>query len=711
MSVELASAPDPPTDLEPGSLGAGAAGEEIIAASSAAVLLTPTAVVNGEAVPQVEKQAQPSGPKPQEQKHKFIGNYEILKTVGEGSFARVKLAIHRLTNQKVAIKVIDKERLPDNYSMKNIHREAQIMRMLDHPNIIQLYEVMETKKELFLVLEYAAGGELLDYIVSHGRLKENEARKFVQQIVSALGYCHSHNIAHRDLKSENLLLGDDQSIKISDFGLSNLYEKGATLGTCCGSPVYSAPELIEGKRYVGPEVDAWSLGINLYAMVVGDLPFANSNLTALYESILKGKYEVPDHVSPECKDLISKLLVINPHKRYTCAQVQEHPWMTMTGSFLTSDEESEDVPKLRPQNEEELDNEILEHLEQMGFEASAAASSVLQGKFNQAAGTYLLLLTQKKQEIAKYGAEMVMKKQQAQQAEKAVAAAAASAAGTHPAVAVGAGTMEELEAMNRKIAEDRERMNDGTTSEALANMMIEWERARLNPSTPPTTSPKASRAVIPNALAVTSKDKGKRQRAKTMASGVPAYRGVENRKESVVSANHYHQSDGTGLLSASVLTPQNAISRSRVRAAQDGIHEVGHCSGISSSHSEFSLMEKGTDEGPHSFNSKSGGAGVSHRRPSQSVIVNCASPWVAAKPTTAADHGAHGRLPSMPVHQRSKSIAPSSILPPLVSTTESNGLKSNHTAMIDIASASSGNSMNRDEGMDNLNRGRQASRW
>ncbi|KAI8829753.1 kinase-like domain-containing protein [Chytridium lagenaria] len=394
--------------------------------SSNVVLLTPTAVVNGQ-----DKVAV--------QKHKFMGNYEILKTVGEGSFARVKLAIHRLTNQKVALKVIDKERLPDEYSLKNIHREAQIMRMLDHPNIIQLYEVMETKKELFLVLEYASGGEVLDYIVAHGRLKEKEARKFIGQIVSALEYCHNLNIAHRDLKSENLLLDTDMSIKISDFGLSNIFEQGKTLGTCCGSPVYSAPELIEGKRYVGPK---WT----------HDLPFANSNLTALYESILKGKYDVPDFLSP--------------------AQVKEHPWMTMSGK---------------------LDKDILEHLEQMGFEMEAAIVSVLQGKFNQAAGTYLLFKIQ---------AEKI--------AASASIAAAPSSSGSHSA---GQGAMEELEVMNRKIAEDRERMNDGTTSEALAKMMIEWERNKVTSVASPTGgSPKASRAVLNGPSLKEKQGKGREQK-------------------------------------------------------------------------------------------------------------------------------------------------------------------------------------------------------
>ncbi|KAJ3388151.1 Map microtubule affinity-regulating kinase [Entophlyctis sp. JEL0112] len=337
-----------------------------------------------------------------EEKHKHIGNYEILKTVGEGSFAKVKVAVHRITKQKVALKIIDKDRLPDEYSLKNIHREAQIMRLLDHPSVIQLYEVMETKKELFLVLEFAVGGELLDYIVARGRLHEKEAH----------------------------------------FGLSNLFDRSKKLITCCGSPVYSAPELIEGKRYTGPEVDCWSLGINLYAMVVGDLPFADSNLTALYNSILKGVYHVPDFVSTgtidiskakgfhfpttECRDLISKLLERNPEKRWTISQAQAHPWVTH-GVITYTPTTSSTVAKMRPRSEAELDPEIMEQIVAMGFDRHAAAASIVGGKFNQAAGTYYLMAVQKRTE-----AEKLLRAQKARAAAEAVATSAATAAVASP---------------------------------------------------------------------------------------------------------------------------------------------------------------------------------------------------------------------------------------------------------------------------------------
>ncbi|KAJ3304524.1 Map microtubule affinity-regulating kinase [Kappamyces sp. JEL0829] len=307
----------------------------------------------------------------------FVGNYEILHTIGEGSFA------------KVAIKIIDKTKLPDDYAVKNMYREAQILRILDHPNIIKLFEVMETKKSLFLILEYASGGEFLEYIISHGRLDESEAKSYTKQLISALEHSHSHNIVHRDLKAENFLLDANMELKISDFGLSNFYDSKSLLQTCCGSPVYSAPELIEGKKYTGPEVDVWSLGINVYAMVVGDLPFADANLSALYDSILKGKYKIPDFVSADCRDFISKLLVINPKKRSTLAQLYDHPWLSSTITFL--EPLSETFDPFRPKDETQMDTKVLDTMEQMGLDRKTTVQSVLTGKFNQAAGLYFLL--------------------------------------------------------------------------------------------------------------------------------------------------------------------------------------------------------------------------------------------------------------------------------------------------------------------------------
>ncbi|KAJ3326263.1 hypothetical protein HDV06_000139 [Boothiomyces sp. JEL0866] len=327
-------------------------------------------------------------------KGSVVGNYQLLETIGEGSFAKVKIAIHQPTQQKVAIKIIDKTKMTDEYSIKNVHREAQVLRSLDHPNIIKLFEVMETKKNIFLILEYAEGGELLEYIVEKGKLREEEAKRLTKQVLSAIEHAHSMKIVHRDLKAENLLLDENMNIKISDFGLSNYYDPKNFLQTCCGSPVYSAPELIDGKHYIGPEVDIWSLGINVYAMVVGDLPFADSNLTALYESILKGKYELPEHVTPDCRDFLSKMLQTQPKKRSTCAQLTEHIWLTESSSFL--DPMGSEYKSFRPRSEDQIDQKILDLMfEKMAIDKKQTIQSLLQGKFNQIAGTYYLLAYQR----------------------------------------------------------------------------------------------------------------------------------------------------------------------------------------------------------------------------------------------------------------------------------------------------------------------------
>ncbi|XP_062312011.1 serine/threonine-protein kinase MARK2-like, partial [Osmerus eperlanus] len=174
-----------------------------------------------------------------------IGNYRLLKTIGKGNFAKVKLARHVLTGKEVAVKIIDKTQLNSSSLQKVTFREVRIMKLLNHPNIVKLFEVIETEKTLYLVMEYASGGEVFDYLVAHGRMKEKEARAKFRQIVSAVQYCHQKNIVHRDLKAENLLLDADMNIKIADFGFSNEFTLGSKLDTFCGSPPYAAPELFQ----------------------------------------------------------------------------------------------------------------------------------------------------------------------------------------------------------------------------------------------------------------------------------------------------------------------------------------------------------------------------------------------------------------------------------------------------------------------------------
>lgn len=254
-----------------------------------------------------------------------IGQYRLIKTIGKGNFAKVKLARHLPTDRLAAIKIIDKTKLTTS-SLQKLFREVRIMKSLNHPNIVKLYEVIENEKCLFLVMEYASRGEIFDYLVANGRMKEKDVRSKFRQILSAVHYCHQKDIVHRDLKAENLLLDRDLNIKIADFGFSNEFKPGFKLDTFCGSPPYAAPELFQGKKYDGPEVDVWSMGVILYTLVSGSLPFDGSNLKELRERVLKGKYRVPFYMSSECENFLKKFLVINPSKRMTLENAMKEKW-------------------------------------------------------------------------------------------------------------------------------------------------------------------------------------------------------------------------------------------------------------------------------------------------------------------------------------------------------------------------------------------------
>ncbi|XP_064239602.1 serine/threonine-protein kinase MARK1 isoform X10 [Aotus nancymaae] len=316
-----------------------------------------------------------------EQPH--IGNYRLQKTIGKGNFAKVKLARHVLTGREVAVKIIDKTQLNPT-SLQKLFREVRIMKILNHPNIVKLFEVIETEKTLYLVMEYASGGEVFDYLVAHGRMKEKEARAKFRQIVSAVQYCHQKCIVHRDLKAENLLLDGDMNIKIADFGFSNEFTVGNKLDTFCGSPPYAAPELFQGKKYDGPEVDVWSLGVILYTLVSGSLPFDGQNLKELRERVLRGKYRIPFYMSTDCENLLKKLLVLNPIKRGSLEQIMKDRWMNV------GHEEEE----LKPYTEPDPDfNDIkrIDIMVTMGFARDEINDALINQKYDEVMATYILL--------------------------------------------------------------------------------------------------------------------------------------------------------------------------------------------------------------------------------------------------------------------------------------------------------------------------------
>jgi carbon catabolite-derepressing protein kinase len=254
-----------------------------------------------------------------------LGQYNVVKTLGEGSFGKVKLATHAVSGQKVALKIISRRKLVTRDMAGRIEREIQYLQLLRHPHIIKLYTVITTPTDIIMVLEYA-GGELFDYIVQNGKMQERKARTFFQQIICAVEYCHRHKIVHRDLKPENLLLDDQLNVKIADFGLSNIMTDGNFLKTSCGSPNYAAPEVISGKLYAGPEVDVWSCGVILYVLLCGRLPFDDEYIPALFKKIATGQYSTPPYLSLGAQRLIKAMLQVNAVNRITIQEIRADPW-------------------------------------------------------------------------------------------------------------------------------------------------------------------------------------------------------------------------------------------------------------------------------------------------------------------------------------------------------------------------------------------------
>ncbi|XP_037649460.1 serine/threonine-protein kinase BRSK2 isoform X6 [Sebastes umbrosus] len=259
------------------------------------------------------------------QSSQYVGPYRLEKTLGKGQTGLVKLGVHCITGQKVAIKIVNREKLSESVLMK-VEREIAILKLIEHPHVLKLHDVYENNKYLYLVLEHVSGGELFDYLVKKGRLTPKEARKFFRQIISALDFCHSHSICHRDLKPENLLLDEKNNIRIADFGMASLQVGDSLLETSCGSPHYACPEVIRGEKYDGRRADVWSCGVILFALLVGALPFDHDNLRQLLEKVKSGVFHMPHFIPPDCQALLKGMIEVNPDKRLTLEAIQKHPW-------------------------------------------------------------------------------------------------------------------------------------------------------------------------------------------------------------------------------------------------------------------------------------------------------------------------------------------------------------------------------------------------
>ena len=267
---------------------------------------------------------------------KRVGKYELGRTLGEGTFGKVKYAINTETKEAVAIKVLDKEKIQKQNMGNQIKKEISVMKMVKHEYIVGMIEVLASKTKIFIVLELIVGGELFDKIVTVGKLTEDQAFFYFNQLVEGVEYCHKLGVCHRDLKPENLLLDEHGNLKISDFGLSSLYVGDAEmdgasrtelLHTTCGTPNYVAPEVIADQGYDGKKADVWSIGVILYVLIAGFLPFDEGTIMALFSKIQKADFTYPNWFTPEVKALLDQVLVADPKRRITLTLLKDHPWM------------------------------------------------------------------------------------------------------------------------------------------------------------------------------------------------------------------------------------------------------------------------------------------------------------------------------------------------------------------------------------------------
>ncbi len=323
-------------------------------------------------------------------KLKNENEFILGKKLGEGTFGTVRLGTHKITGEKVAIKILDKKKILEETDKTRLEREIKIMKIIRHPNIVHLYNVIQTNQFIYLIMEYISGKELFDYIIKKGKLKEKEACKFYQQIISGIEYLNKLKIVHRDLKPENLLLDSKKNIKLVDFGLSNNYSNNNLLLTACGSPCYAAPEMINGEKYNGLLVDIWSSGIVLYAMICGFLPFEDKDNDILYDKICEGKFNVPNFISDLGNDFLHRILNVDPNKRYNLIQIKNHPWFNLINMKNNIWEGLNINEIIIP-----IDDDLIDKMEELNYKKEEVKKCILSNRHNHITTTYYLLLNQK----------------------------------------------------------------------------------------------------------------------------------------------------------------------------------------------------------------------------------------------------------------------------------------------------------------------------
>lgn len=366
--------------------------------------LTPAAAAASEAAaPPPETAPQPQ----QQQPVAAVGPYLIGRTLGAGSTGKVKLGTHNETGQQVAIKILRKDLLTSNPSLRRkVEREVAAMKLLDHPNVVALYDVLQSSKYLYLILEYCPNGELFHYLRSEGRLDNARAFHFFRQIINGLDYCHQRLICHRDLKPENLLLDGSNNVKIADFGMANMMKQGTMMETSCGSPHYASPEVVRGERYNGFLSDVWSAGVILYALVLGRLPFddPSGQLQKILQKVKKGEFTFPKDVplDADLRDLICMMLQSNPEDRIRIAEIKRHPWwIRMMMDTLKPEERAfgrvyEEELHLMSIPPTEIDLELFRTIQSLGWQdASELTAALASNEQNFEKVMYFILLRRK----------------------------------------------------------------------------------------------------------------------------------------------------------------------------------------------------------------------------------------------------------------------------------------------------------------------------
>ena len=322
----------------------------------------------------------------------MISDFKILKTIGEGTFGKVKSAEEIKTGQKVSIKILNKNKIQGKENMNQIIREIKILKELNHPNLIKLYQIIEDNYHFFIVTEYASGGELFNLIVKNKHLSENDASIFFTQLIFALEFLKIKNISHRDIKPENILIRNNKELLLIDFGLSCQFNEGELINTPCGSPCYAAPEMLLGNNYNGLASDIWSCGIVLFTMVCGYLPFEEETNEKLYKKIYSTKLEIPERISSQCKDLLNKLLVVNPKKRPSLEEIKNHKFLNY--GVIWYKEHFCKIMKKYDLKKENINMDILDNMNQYGVDdlKENIINDILNNKHNRNTMIYYLLL-------------------------------------------------------------------------------------------------------------------------------------------------------------------------------------------------------------------------------------------------------------------------------------------------------------------------------